>query len=216
MNRHAYYESLKGLAQDVRAKYGLHTPRVLRSDLRRIYRAYEIKIDLWPYRLKELRGAYFDDDMGPTVLLAGHLPPDPTIFTMGHELKHHLKDRGLGLTYCSTANECEPLEIGAEIFAAELIFPEEDFSEKLRNMGVKPGQCTPEVVVRLKKDSMTTLSYASLAKRAEFLGFAPAGSYSLVKWKKLEEQLYGVPLYKRIQADRTKAVRTYSRSSRGW
>lgn len=198
MSRFAYYEQMKALARQIRLEHHLHTARVLRSDLRRLYRAYGIKIDLWPYKFRVLRGAYFDDDLGPTVVLARQLPPEPMIFTMAHELKHHLVDRGLGLSYCDPSNAREPIEIGAEIFAAELIFPEQEFVKCLQQMGIGPRQCTPEVLVRLKHETETTLSYAGLAKRAEFLNFAPAGSLAKVQWKKLEEQIYGEPLYKRL------------------
>ena len=198
MSRFAYYEQMKALARQIRLEHHLHTARVLRSDLRRLYRAYGIKIDLWPYKFRGLRGAYFDDDLGPTVVLARQLPPEPMIFTMAHELKHHLVDRGLGLSYCDPSNAREPIEIGAEIFAAELIFPEQEFVKCLRQMGIGPRRCTPEVLVRLKHETETTLSYTGLAKRAEFLNFALAGSLAKVQWKKLEEQIYGEPLYKRL------------------
>ncbi|HXV42437.1 MAG TPA: ImmA/IrrE family metallo-endopeptidase [Anaerolineae bacterium] len=202
MSRFAYYEQMRALAQQVRLEHHLRSPRVLKSDLRRLYRVYGIKIDLWPHKFKALRGAYFDDDLGPTVLLARQLPPEPMIFTMAHELKHHLVDRGLSLSYCDPSNAREPIEIGAEIFAAELIFPQRDFVEYLRQMGIGPRQCTPEVIVRLKHETQTTLSYAGLAKRAEFLNFAAAGSLAKVPWKKLEAQLYGEPVYKRLLRSR--------------
>lgn len=198
MSRFAYYEEVKALARRVRREYGLDTFRVLRSDLRRLYRDYGIKIDLWPHPFKSLRGAYFDDDLGPTVLLARRLPPEPMIFTMAHELKHHLVDRDLALSYCDASNARQPIEIGAEIFAAELIFPEQDFVDCLKQMGIGRRACTPEALVRLKRHTQTTLSYAGLAKRAEQLAFAPFGSLAGIRWKKLEEQLYGEPLYKRL------------------
>jgi Zn-dependent peptidase ImmA (M78 family) len=196
---------MRALAQQVRLEHHLRSPRVLKSDLRRLYRVYGIKIDLWPHKFKALRGAYFDDDLGPTVVLARQLPAEPMIFTMAHELKHHLVDRGLSLSYCDPSNAREPIEIGAEIFAAELIFPQRDFVEYLRQMGIGPRQCTPEVIVRLKHETQTTLSYAGLAKRAEFLNFAAAGSLAKVPWKKLEEQLYGEPVYKRLLRSREDA-----------
>lgn len=171
---------------------------MLRSDLRRIYRAEGICVDLWPYRLKRLRGAYFNDELGPTVMLMKTLPEDPMVFTMAHELKHHFVDRDNPLSYCDFSNQSNPIEIGAEIFAAELIYPETDFAEHLKLMGIQPGQCTPEALVRLKCQTRTTLSYAGLAKRAEFMGFARPGSLAGVKWKKLEEQLYGPPVYKTL------------------
>lgn len=204
MSRFAYYEEMKTLARWVRQEQQLRTFRILRSDLRRMYRAYGIKIDLWPYRFKSLRGAYFDDDLGPTVLLARHLPPEPMIFTMAHELKHHLVDRDLALSYCDVSNAREPVEIGAEIFAAELIFPEQEFVDYLKQMGVGRQRCTPEVLVHLKRETQTTLSYAGLAKRAEQLAFAPFGSLAGIKWKKLEEQIYGEPIYKQLLRARRK------------
>ncbi len=132
-------------------------------------------------------------------MLAKGLPEDPMVFTMCHELKHHLVDAGLSLSYCDSSNESNPIEIGAEIFAAELIYPEDDFRSDLQRMGVRPRQCSAENLVRLKHGTRTTLSYTGLAKRAEFMGFADACAFAGIKWKKLEEEIYGVPLYKLIR-----------------
>jgi len=197
VNRHEYYEKLKARARDVRAQYGLDSPRVLRSHLRGIYRDQEIRIDPWPHKLKGLRGAYFNDDLGATVMVA-KLPPEPTIFTLAHELKHHLFDCGIALSYCGLSNETEPIEIGAEIFAAELIFPEEDFVREMNKLGIAKGKCTSSSLVQLKHETQTTLSYMGLVKRAEFLGFAFSGSLPKTGWKKIEEQLYGEPFYKQL------------------
>ncbi len=202
MSRFAYYQEMKTLARGVRAEHGLTTPRVLRSDLRRIYKHYGIRIDLWPHRCRKLRGAYFYDELGATVMLVRDLPPDPMVFTMGHELKHHLVDRQAGVSYCDASNVKEPIEIGAEVFAAELIFPEQDFVDLLSAMGVVRGACTAQILVRVKHETKTTLSYAGIAKRAEYLRFVEPGSLAGVKWKNLEEQLYGEPLYKRLLRNR--------------
>lgn len=196
MSRSEYYAELKALARRTRSQFGLTTPRVLRSDLRRIYRAEGIRIDLWPHKLRKLRGAYINDDLGPTVMLAKGLPQDPMVFTMGHELKHHLTDSGSSISYCDASNQSDPIEIGAEIFAAELIYPDDDFRLDMERMKVASGECTPEVLVRLKHETRTTLSYAGLAKRAEFMGFAAGGSLDKVKWRKIEEQIYGEPIHK--------------------
>lgn len=198
MNRSAYYNEMKELARSTRAKYGLTTPRVLKSDLRAIYRDQGIKIDLWPHRLREVRGAYFNDELGPTVMLVKGLPDDPMIFTMGHELKHHLVDRDLPVACCSDRNANQHIEIGAEIFAAELLYPEQDFIEALAAGGFTAGKCTAEAIVRLKHNTRTTLSYTGLAKRATFLGLAPAGSMDKIRWKTLEEQIFGEPFYKKL------------------
>ncbi len=199
MYRAQYYDELKALARGVRARFGLKTPRVLRSDLRRIYKAENIRIDLWPYKFRGLRGAYFNDELGATVVLAKGLPEDPMVFTMAHELKHHLADRDLPISYCDASNVSNPIEIGAEIFAAELIYPDNNCADDLVRMGVQPGCCTPEDIVRLKHDTRTTLSYAGIAKRCEFMGFSRPGAFAGVKWKKLEVSLYGLPIYKRVR-----------------
>lgn len=198
MNRSSYYNDMKELARATRRKHGLTTPRVQKSHLRAIYREHGIRIDLWPHRLREVRGAYFNDDLGPTVMLAKGLPEDPMVFTMAHELKHHLVDRDIPVACCSDRNANEHIEIGAEVFAAELIYPEQDFVDALARRGIGSGQCTPEGIVRLKCETRTTLSYAGLAKRATFLGLAKPGSLDGVRWKRLEEAIFGEPLYKTL------------------
>lgn len=190
------------LAGQIRDQYGLQTPRVLKSDLRRIYKDQGIHIDLWPYKLRKLRGAYFNDAEGASVMLARGLPDDPMIFTMGHELKHHLVDRDSIVALCDPSNQSAEIEIGAEIFAAEMIYPEGMFRDDLLRLGVTMGSCTAEQLVALKRETKTTLSYAGIAKRAEFLGFAPQNSLAKVAWKKLEESIYGVPFYKQRLAAR--------------
>ncbi|MDX6612861.1 MAG: hypothetical protein QOD75_2047 [Blastocatellia bacterium] len=196
MNRSQYYEQLKSLARQVRTEHGLDSPRVLRSDMRRIYKFYEITIDLWPHRLKNLRGAIINDGLGASVMLDKRLPDDPLIFTMGHELKHFLTDKQLTLTYCHTKNVNEPIEIGAEIFAAELIFPEADFISWMEEHGIGMGDCTAEVIVRLKHETKTTLSYQGLVKRAYFHQFAAPGVLDGIQFAKLEERVFGTPIYK--------------------
>lgn len=203
MSRSEYYGEMRTIARKIREQYGLVSPRVLKSDLRRIYKDQGIKIDLWPHKLRGLRGAYFNDEVGATVMLAKALPEDPMVFTMAHELKHHLVDRELPTSFCDKSNESEQIEIGAEIFAAEFIYPEQDFVADLKSMNVQYGACTPEILVKLKQSTKTTLSYSGLAKRAEFLGFAAANSLQTFRgWKKLEEQIFGTPLYKKILLNR--------------
>jgi Zn-dependent peptidase ImmA (M78 family) len=190
---------MQALACSIRTTYGISGPRVTRSDLRRVYKTLGITIDLWPYPLKGLRGAYFNDQNGPSVLLAKSLPTDPLVFTMAHELKHHLVDREGGLSLCHDENQSAVIEIGAEVFAAEFLFPEAEFVQLLVEMKVGPGTCTPEHLVHLKKQSRTTLSYAGMVKRAERLGFMAVGRAAKIGWRRLEEQLYGVPVYKQVR-----------------
>lgn len=65
------------------------------------------------------------------------------------------------------------MEIGAEVFSAELLFPDADFAGHMERLGIKRGGCLPETLVRLKHETGTTLSYAGLAIKAERLWFAP-------------------------------------------
>jgi Zn-dependent peptidase ImmA (M78 family) len=200
VNQQAYYQDLKQLARQVRDEFGLHSPRVVESDLRRIYEKNGIVIDDWPYRLRNLRGAFISDHLGTTVMLASGLPQDPKVFTMAHELKHFYRDRHLGISYCDQSNVGKTLEIGAEIFAAELLFPDKDFMTQMSTMRVGTNQCLPRTLVRLKQETRTTLSYAGLAIKAERLGYAPPRSLTTIKtWRKFEE-IYGeraarVPTY---------------------
>jgi Zn-dependent peptidase ImmA (M78 family) len=201
VNQHYYYEDLKQLARQVRAEFGLQSPRVVESDLRRIYEKNGIVIDDWPYRLRNLRGAFISDHLGTTVMLASGLPQDPKVFTMAHELKHFYRDRHLGISYCDQSNLGKTLEIGAEIFAAELLFPDKDFMAHMRALRVGTNQCLPRTLVRLKQKTRTTLSYAGLAIKAERLGYAPPRSLTTIKtWRKFEE-IYG---------ERASRVPTYS------
>lgn len=202
MSRSDYYQALKQRAREVRSEYGLKTPRVLKSDLRRIYKTQEIKIDWWPPKgisggFKNLRGAYMHDEHGTTVTINRNLPDEPAIFTMGHELKHHLTDK-MAVLYCDLSNQNEVIEIGAEIFAAELIFPDEEFADALTQMGVVKLKCSAKDLVCFKHETRTTLSYQAIIKKAEFLGFVLYDQFRGIQFKKLEEQLYGEPVYKRI------------------
>jgi len=193
VNSQNYYEDLKLLARQVRAENGLSSPRVLPNDLMRIYAKHGIVVDEWPYRFRHLRGAFINDHLGATVMLAKGLPQDPMVFTMAHELKHFFRDRDLGISYCDQSNLNKSLEIGAEIFAAELLFPDRDFVALMKTMAIRRDQCLPKNLIQLKRRTGTTLSYAGLAIKAERLGFAPAHSLTTIKtWRRLEA-VYSVP-----------------------
>ena len=163
--RYQYYEELKELARNVRLQYGLEGPRILKSDLKKIFKQNGIKLDYWPHPLKGLRGAYFSDEHGTSIMISKKLPNDPMVFTMAHELKHHLTDRAQGLVgKCLKKESSDPVEIGAEVFAAEFLFPEQLFAQLMDKMDVAMGRCTPEDVVRIKCETKTTLSYTGLIK----------------------------------------------------
>jgi len=196
-NRWEYYEGLKALARQIRAEFNLASPKVGKADLRRIYKAYGIRIDRLSLA-RNILGAYFNDENGVCVLLNKNLPTEPTISTMGHELKHHLVDKVSTVGHCKDGENNDHVEIGAGIFAAELVFPEPDFIAWFEQKKISKSQCTPKDIVRLKHETQTTLSYKSLKKRAIFLKFALEENFAGVKWTVLAELLYGKPIYKQL------------------
>lgn len=187
---------MKSLARETRDQHGIAGPRVLRTDMKRIFRAENIQLDYWPGPLKKIRGAYFNDENGATIMIRKDLPADPCVFTMAHELKHHLVDKDAGMLTCENTPAKEVIEIGAEVFAAEFLFPEACFKEHMESMGIGALTCTPETLVHVKHNTKTTLSYAGLSKLAVWLGYAAEGSLPKAGWKKLEDQIFGVPFFR--------------------
>jgi Zn-dependent peptidase ImmA (M78 family) len=184
-----YYYEMRELAQEVRARNGIEGPDVSMREMWRIYRVEGIEELYFRHGFKELRGAYFNDEYGVTVLLAGGLPDDPTIFTMAHELKHHLVDSTAGTVLCRTDEQMRRIEIGAEVFAAEFIYPEKDFVYDLfRLIRGMPQSINPDVLVELKRKTETTLSYAALAKRAVLLGLAEERAFKDVRWGMIRQR----------------------------
>lgn len=199
-NRNEYYNLIKHKAKEIRGKYNLNGPRILPGQIKNILLEEGVKeVKLWK-DFKRIRGAYLlNKDGSATVGINDNLPRDPKAFTMAHELKHHLMDKDLGQIFCSLSNVSEEIEIGAEIFAAELIYPEQLFLDHLLLMGINKDNFEPRHIVDLKKGNDTTLSYQALAKRAMLLRIAVKGSLDNIKWKKLEEDIYGLPYYKKVR-----------------
>src|SRR5438876_8237138 len=173
MNRKAYYRNMQVLALEVRKRHGFTRADISIKQMWRVYRAEGIeRIDFWP-NLKQIRAAYFNDECGVSVMLARGLPDEPTIFSMAHELKHHLVDKDLMVTLCESsdnarvADDRSAIEIGAEVFAAEFIYPEADFVRDFEKIG---GPCNPKPLVKLKEATSTTLSYQAMVKRSLRLG----------------------------------------------
>lgn len=203
MDRVDYYDHLRVLAGQVRSQYAIQTNSFGLRELLAIYRDQGILLDRWKPKLRKVRAAYFLVENEPSVLLNATLPDIPKLFTLAHELKHHLVDReaarlrplGCQADFASK----DPVEIGAEIFAAELIFPQEDFREWLGSL-VVCAHCTEADVVRIKRECRAKVSYQFIVKRLERLGYVNRGEYARTKWVKLEESLHGVPFYKRRYA----------------
>ena len=192
------YESLKALARQKRLDYKISTTTFGLQKLRQIYKQEGVTIDLWKLKPR-IRAVYMCDDGDPSVLVNKNLPTEPRLFAMAHELKHHYTDRLLiegGEIKCGDYNANQEIEVGAEVFAAEFLYPEEEFLECLSQLGIQQGACTKEQVVNIKRTCGATVSYTFLRKRLERMGFAQHGAFDSVQFQKLEEELFGVPVYK--------------------
>src|SRR5215469_14484922 len=174
---------MRQLALEVRARHGIEGSHLTMRQIWRICRTEGIERLDFRSGFKFLRGAYFNDEYGVSILLARGLPDDPTIFTIAHELKHHLVDSRARSVLCRATEEARRIEVGAEVFASELIYPERDFVYDLfRLLGQMPQRVTAEILVQLKRRTQTTLSYAALAKRTVLLGLAERSSFQDIRW----------------------------------
>lgn len=200
MNRRAYYEGLLHLARDKRAEYGVDTACFGLRELRVIYKREGIRIDHWPlpYKVKAL---YMCDDNFPSVALQRRIPNEPKLFALVHELKHHFCDRGAlgsGVIHCGDYDANELIEKGAEVFAAEFIYPEEEFKADLEESGVDVRNASD--VVKFKRLCKAAVSYRFICKRLERIGRITSGQFDGIRFQKLEEQLYGIPSYRRARS----------------
>jgi hypothetical protein len=200
MNRHAYYEGLKDLARVKRTVHGVDTARFGLKEVRAIYKAEDIHMDPWPLP-RRIKALYMCADGDCSVAVQASLPYEPKLFALVHELKHHYCDRealGNGVIHCGDYNQNEVIEIGAEVFAAEFIYPQQEFTEDIQLFGVLKWQA--DDVVRLKKGCKAKVSYRFLCKRLERLGLVPRGHFDGVQFQKLEDQIFGIPFYRRRRA----------------
>ena len=196
MSRHAYYEELKLLALQKRAEHAVDTATLGLREVRRIYKAEAIRIDYYPlpYKIKAL---YMCDDGDCSVALQRRLPDEPKLFALLHELKHHYRDRealGSGVIHCGVYDANELIEKGAEVFAAEFIYPEAEFTEDLGRLDVSFRE--PADVVTVKQACKAKVSYKFICKRLERLGRITPGQFDGVQFQKLEDQIFGVPFYR--------------------
>ncbi|MGH9400643.1 MAG: ImmA/IrrE family metallo-endopeptidase [Terriglobia bacterium] len=197
MSRSDYYEDLKRLALQKRAEYGVMTAHFGLSEVRLIYKREGIRIDHWPLPRK-IKALYMCDDGDCSVALQPTLPYEPKLFAIIHELKHHYQDRaalGEGVIACGDYDANELIEKGAEVFAAEFIYPEAEFAADLHEIGVTVRQASD--VVHIKRFSKARVSYRFICKRLERLGLIGLGQFEGVQFQNLEDKIYGVPFYRR-------------------
>ncbi|MDP2321084.1 MAG: ImmA/IrrE family metallo-endopeptidase [Acidobacteriota bacterium] len=207
----AYYEDLKQLARELREQHAITTKTLNLTAVKKIYRAEGIAIDIWKLSPR-IRAVYMCDENDPSVLINETLPKEPRLFAMVHELKHHFRDRAIlecGQIPCGAYNENREIEVGAEVFAAEFIFPEAEFITVAQQLNLfSKAPVTPEDVVRLKRTADAPVSYQFLRKRLEFFKIVPKGQFAKVKFTVLEEQMFGVPIYKQDWFRQRRAARS--------
>jgi Zn-dependent peptidase ImmA (M78 family) len=206
MSEYTQYEELKDLAREKRVIHHVETATFGLQKVRQIYRAEKIRVDLWPLRPK-VKAVYMCDNGDFSVAVNKTLPLEPKLFALVHELKHHYRDRdaiGSDGLVCGDYNANRVIEIGAEVFAAEFIYPEKEFTEAAR--AFEPRVWTPDKVVRFKQQCPARVSYQFLCKRLAWIRAISPGQFANVKFRKLEEELLGVPFYRR----RTAASRALS------
>lgn len=183
---------MRRLAREKRELYSLSTPDITLGRIRKIYQQEDIVIDSCPGTLLKLKAAYFHDQYGCSVLLNMKLPEAPRLFAMIHELKHHYEDRHrLQCFTCQDVYDSSPLiEIGAEVFAAEFIFPEEEFREHVSSF-INGKKIAPEDVVHMKYHCPARVSYQFIIKSLERLRYISRGQFARVKFHKLHSAIYG-------------------------
>jgi Zn-dependent peptidase ImmA (M78 family) len=199
MSRSAYYEAMKALAQSKRNLYGIRSDSINLTQIRRIYKNENIRIDLWDFKSPRIRAAYFSDNDGISVAVNKRLPKEPRLFSLIHELKHHYVDRkalASGKIQCGDYNANEVVEIGAEVFAAEFIYPEKEMRELADQLEITSQNCTKGKIVEFKRSSPAPISYIFIVKRFEWFRYCSREDFKGVQFQKLEEELYGSPIYK--------------------
>lgn len=199
MNKSDYYAEMQRLAQIKRKEHGITTSKINIPVIKKIYKKEGIKIDQIKLSSK-IRAAYFCDGDDCSVLLNKTLPREPKLFSLLHELKHHFVDRDTienGGIQCGDYNANELIEIGAEVFAAEFIFPEKEMLSLLESLGIDKQNCTSKSVVKIKRTKTAPISYMFIVKRLERFKFIQPGAFSGIKFQNLEEKIHGIPFYKK-------------------
>jgi Zn-dependent peptidase ImmA (M78 family) len=197
MSRRAYYEELQQLAHQKRAEHGVDTASLGLREVRSIFKKEGIRIDHWPLPRK-IKALYMCDDGDCSVAVQPNLPYEPKLFALIHELKHHYRDRaalGAGVIHCGDYDANELIEKGAEVFAAEFIYPESEFADDFDAFGLTLRE--PSDVVEFKRSCKAKVSYRFICKRLERLGRISPGQFDDIQFQKLEREIHGVPFYLR-------------------
>jgi hypothetical protein len=83
--------------------------------------------------------------------------------------------------------------------------------ELIAQLGITTRTCTPQQVVGLKRACPARVSYTFIVKRLEWFHLCQYGAFKKVKFQKLEESLFGVPIYKRASFKQYRARKASSK-----
>lgn len=78
------------------------------------------------------------------------LPATAKPFALVHELKHHYcyqEALGIGVIDCGDYDANELIEKGAEVLAAEFVYPETEFAAELQRLGITTNGLTAAHVI---------------------------------------------------------------------
>lgn len=195
-------------AQQRRAEHSVVTKSLNLLVMAGIYKNEGIAIDRKKLKGNRIKAAYYCEDGECSVLLNMGLPREPRLFALAHELKHHCLDQQQilgGQIECGDYNANEVIEKGAEVFAAEFIYPEMEMRKLIGEMGITNRTCTPEAIVEFKRACKACVSYTFIVKRFTRFRLYDPSSLGRVQFTKLEEKMYGLPVYKRDSFKRARA-----------
>jgi len=196
--RAGMYAHCKALALKKRAEHEVESAALNIPVMQRIYKKEGIRLDRQTLRGNRIGAAYYCEDGECSVLLNVKLPQEPKLFALAHELKHHYLDQeliGSGEIRCGDYNAHEVIEVAAEVFAAEFIYPELEMRQLIAELDITNLNCTKERIVEFKRACPAHVSYIFIQKRFERFGLCPRGAFAKVQFKKLEESLFP-PIYK--------------------
>jgi len=197
--RWQYYEELRALARAKRIEYGVVTAKLNLTVVRNIYKKEGITIDLQKLKGYKIKAAYYCDNQDYSVLVSKDLPREPKLFALVHELKHHYRDQAEilnGEMLCGDYNANELIEKGAEVFAAEFIYPESEMKALINQMDITAANVTPQRIVEFKRNASASVSYTFIRKRFARFEICSMEQYKNIRFTKLEEEIYGPPIYK--------------------
>lgn len=203
---------MESLAREVREKYADKLVKVNLTSLKAIYKAEGLELEYRSINSARIRAMYFCDEVGCTVMVKKELRMEQKLFSMAHELKHHLADRDdieAGTYFCGDYHANARVEVGAEVFAAELIYPRSEVIREWSSFGLS-AQCSAEDIVRFKVRFGRPISYRTLLKRLELCKLVVTSRFDGTKFKVLEDKLfppfYKDPSFKLRRAARAKKI----------